>query len=80
MRTEPKVKVLLSLPLSQKKYLDDLKRLEGVTASGYIRKYLELDREARMGQGWSPKDGWPEGAPVYGGRRPTSRTSSRKPR
>ena len=58
MRADPFVKILISLPESIKRFLDDLKRLEGVTASGYIRKELESDLEARLGSGWNPVTGW----------------------
>lgn len=58
MSTTRYVKILISLPLSIKQYLDNLKRLEGATVSGYIRHLLEVDREARIGSNWRPTDGW----------------------
>lgn len=63
------VKILISLPQPLKQYLNDLRRLEGVTTAGYIRAQLEADLEARRSMGWSRKTGWPQpDTPAYHGR------------
>ena len=60
MTDEPRVRLLITLPPAIKRFLDDLKRLEGVTTSGYIRQLLEWDLESRVGQHWNPVTGWKE--------------------
>jgi len=57
MRRDPFVKILISLPESLKRFLDSLKRLEGVTASGYIRTILQSDLRARLEDDWNPLTG-----------------------
>jgi hypothetical protein len=53
MAKEGNTKILIQLPISIKKYLDDL-ALEGYTASGYIRGLIIGDRQARIDMGWQP--------------------------
>jgi hypothetical protein len=50
---ESSTRILIQLPLSLKKYLDDI-GLEGYTASGYIRGLILGDRQARLETGWKP--------------------------
>jgi hypothetical protein len=58
MRKAKTVRILISLPLPLKEYLEDLRRLEHVTVSGYIQQQLRADRQARMENGWRPSMGW----------------------
>jgi hypothetical protein len=58
MTTPPAIKILITLPITLRQYLEDLKRLEGVTVSGYIRQLVEMDRRGRLETGWNPDTGW----------------------
>ena len=58
MSTPITVKILISLPLELKQYLEALKRLEGATTSGYIRQQLEQDMRGRLETNWNPLTGW----------------------
>ena len=46
-------RILIQLPVDLKQYLDDLK-LEGYTASAYIRGLLTAIRKSRIETGWRP--------------------------
>ncbi len=58
MTTPQTVKILISLPITHQHFLEALKRLDGATVSGYIRKLLEADLRARIESGWNPVTGW----------------------
>lgn len=58
MPTPTAVKILITLPLPLRQYLEDLKRLDGVTVSGYIRQLLEMDLRGRLECEWNPVNGW----------------------
>lgn len=51
------VKILISLPVSAKAFLDQLKE-EGYTASGYVAHLLAEDLKRRRRAGWTPTPGW----------------------
>jgi hypothetical protein len=52
------MRILITLPPMLKKFLEDLKRLENRSASGYIQYLLKEDRRARLDGGWRPHNGW----------------------
>ncbi len=58
MSTPTAVKILITLPSPLRQFLEDLKRLEGVTVSGYIRQLLEMDLRGRLESEWNPVNGW----------------------
>ena len=57
-RKQGQTKIIIQIPFQIKEYLDDL-AMEGYTASGYLRKLIMADRQARIETGWKPgKQGW----------------------
>lgn len=58
MTRTPAIRILITLPPRLKRHLEDLKRLESRSASGYIQFLLREDRRSRIESGWRPTDGW----------------------
>lgn len=58
MKNSSMLRILITLPPLLKQYLEDLKRLENRTASGFIHYLLKEDRQYRLDSGWRPENGW----------------------
>lgn len=57
------VRLIVQLPADMKADLDAIRKEEAVTASGYLRKLLARDLQARFECGWTAKKGWPRRFP-----------------